>query len=130
MIDSLFENSDYTQIGIPPNSPLEQLLNDFMNPPDVLEMDDTESDDESINTPLVSPFLDSDDELVLEDIGEFIVSDMADVVMGRPYSAVTQLEYDCVKGMISFTRIFDTYIFMPHTIPRLRNFKWSKVPPN
>ncbi|GJS54080.1 hypothetical protein Tco_0627442 [Tanacetum coccineum] len=67
---------------------------------------------------------------VLEDIGEFTVSDMADVVMGRPFRAVTQLEYDCFKGLISFTRIFDTYIFwMPHTIPRLKNFDWSKVPP-
>ncbi|GKB54065.1 hypothetical protein Tco_0904818 [Tanacetum coccineum] len=63
---------------------------------------------------------------VLEDIGEFIVSDMADVVMGRPFRAVSQIEYDCVKGLISFTRIFDTYIFrMPHTIPRLKNFDWS-----
>ncbi|GJT45087.1 hypothetical protein Tco_0953802 [Tanacetum coccineum] len=148
-----------------------------------IDMDDLASSDEQIDTPLISPFLDSDDEsddvevideldeygnmrnfypkriinsldgedlafplpgrnsvaivkdvyvfvgsftyvadfVVLEDIGEFIVSDMADVVMGRPFRAVTQLEYDCVKGFISFNRIFDTYIFrMPRTIPRLR----------
>ncbi|GJZ24891.1 hypothetical protein Tco_0562350 [Tanacetum coccineum] len=42
--------------------PFEQLLNDFMNPPDVLEMDDLESDNKSVDTPLVSPFIDSDDE--------------------------------------------------------------------
>ncbi|GJV87843.1 hypothetical protein Tco_1531781 [Tanacetum coccineum] len=70
------------------------------------------------------------DFVALEDIGEFIVRDMADVVMGRSFSAVTQLEYDCVKGLISFTRIFDTYIFqMPRTMPRLKNFNLSKVPP-
>ncbi|GKA04112.1 hypothetical protein Tco_0676893 [Tanacetum coccineum] len=68
--------------------------------------------------------------VVLEDIGEFIVSDMAEVVMGRPFIVFTQLEYDCVKGLISFTRIYDTYIFrMPRTIPRLKNFEWSKVLP-
>nr|GEV78701.1 hypothetical protein [Tanacetum cinerariifolium] len=147
--------------------PIEDLAG--QHSPNVLEMDDLESDNESIDTPLVFPFLDSDDELddgevlneleglenigrnlvtivrdvyvfirsftcvtnfiELEDIGEFIVSDMAKVVIGRPFRAVTQLEYDCFKGLISFTRIFDTYIFqMPRTIPRLTNFSWSKVP--
>ncbi|GJR77557.1 hypothetical protein Tco_0089922 [Tanacetum coccineum] len=63
------------------------------------------------------------DFIVLEDIEELIVSNMSKVVMGRPFRAVTQLEYDCVKGLNSFTRIFDTYIFrMPHMIPRLKNF--------
>ncbi|GJV43939.1 hypothetical protein Tco_1428475 [Tanacetum coccineum] len=142
--------------------------------------DDSESDTESYETPLVSPFLNYDDEsddeevinelneygnagnfhqglenmgmnlvaivrdvyvfvgsftyvtdfVVLEDIWEFIVSNMADIVMGRPFRAVSQCEYDCVKGLISFTRIFDTYIYlMPRTIPRLKSFHWSKVPP-
>nr|GEW61001.1 hypothetical protein [Tanacetum cinerariifolium] len=68
--------------------------------------------------------------VVLEDIGEFIVSYTTKIVMGRPFRAVTQLEYDCVKGLISFNRIFDTYIFwIPRMIPRLKNFEWSKVPP-
>nr|GEV85313.1 homeodomain-like protein [Tanacetum cinerariifolium] len=70
------------------------------------------------------------DFVVLEDIGEFIVSDMTYIVMGRPLRSVTQLEYDFDKGLNSFSRIFDTYIFqMPCTIPRLKNFEWSKVPP-
>ncbi|GJR20252.1 retrovirus-related pol polyprotein from transposon TNT 1-94 [Tanacetum coccineum] len=69
------------------------------------------------------------DFVVLEDIREFIASDMTDVVMGRPFRAITQLEYDCVKGLISSSRIFNTYIFrMPRTIPRLENIVWSKVP--
>ncbi|GJY01379.1 hypothetical protein Tco_0359531, partial [Tanacetum coccineum] len=70
------------------------------------------------------------DFVALKDIREFIVSDMTDVVMGKPFRVVTQLEYDCVKDLISFTSIFDTYIYrMPRTIPRLKNFDWSKVPP-
>ncbi|GKD89715.1 hypothetical protein Tco_1365222 [Tanacetum coccineum] len=63
MIDSRLENIDRTLIIMPPTSPFEQLLNDFMNPSDIFEMDDLESDDELVDTPLVSPFLDSDNEL-------------------------------------------------------------------
>ncbi|GJX20346.1 hypothetical protein Tco_0223023 [Tanacetum coccineum] len=147
-IDSRLENID-------------QFLNGFTQPPNEIDMVDLEPDDESVDRPLVSPFLDSDDDsddeevlneleeygnagklcqkrsftyimnfVVLEDIGEIIISDMTDVVMGKPFRAVTQLEYDCVKGLISFTTIFDTYIYrMPRIIPRLKNFNWSKVPP-
>nr|GEW87112.1 hypothetical protein [Tanacetum cinerariifolium] len=63
MIDSCLENIDYTQIKIPPHVLIKQLLNDFMDSPDMLEMDDLESDNESIDTPIVSLFLDLDDEL-------------------------------------------------------------------
>ncbi|GJW55536.1 hypothetical protein Tco_0099621 [Tanacetum coccineum] len=47
------------------------------------------------------------DFVVLEDIGEFIVSDMSEVVMGRPFRVVTQLEYDYVKGGHKATRSKD-----------------------
>nr|GEX25709.1 RNA-directed DNA polymerase, eukaryota [Tanacetum cinerariifolium] len=164
MINSHLRNIDHTRVTMPPNQ---------------IDIDDLKSEDELIDTPLVSLFFDSDDGsddgevlndlddafntimveglestgrnlvaivrdvyvfvgsfiyvtdfVVLEDIGEFIVSDMTDVVMGRPFRVVTQLVYDCVKGLISFGRIFDTYIFqMSRTIPRLKNFEWSKVPP-
>ncbi|GJS87199.1 hypothetical protein Tco_0769835 [Tanacetum coccineum] len=70
------------------------------------------------------------DFVVLEDIGEFIMSDMAEVLMGKPFRKITKLKYDVAKGLVSFTKIFDAYIFrMPRTIPRLRNFKWSKILP-
>ncbi|GJY94852.1 hypothetical protein Tco_0511213 [Tanacetum coccineum] len=70
------------------------------------------------------------DFVVLEDIGEFIMSDMAEVLMGKPFRKITKLKYDVAKGLVSFTKIFDTYIFrMPRIIPRLRNLNWSKVPP-
>ncbi|GJT26972.1 hypothetical protein Tco_0907247 [Tanacetum coccineum] len=74
MIDSRLEKIDHTKIIISPHVHIEQLLNNFMNSPDVFEMDDLESDDESVDTPLVSPFLDSVDELdnreVLNELNE------------------------------------------------------------
>ncbi|GKC92445.1 hypothetical protein Tco_1157887 [Tanacetum coccineum] len=70
------------------------------------------------------------DFVVLEGIREFIMSDMAEILIGKPFRKITKLKYDVAKGLVSFTKIFDTYIFrMPRTIPRLRNFKWSKIPP-
>ncbi|GJR53893.1 hypothetical protein Tco_1404414 [Tanacetum coccineum] len=70
------------------------------------------------------------DFVVLEDICEFITSDMADVLMGRPFRKTTKLKYDVAKGLVSFTKNIDTYAYrMTRTIPRLKNFNWSKVPP-
>nr|GEV17098.1 nucleotide-binding alpha-beta plait domain-containing protein [Tanacetum cinerariifolium] len=74
MIDSRLENIDHTRIAIPPTAPFEQLLNDFMNPTDVFEMDDLEFDDKSIDKPLVSPFLDSDDDSKEDDIAKISTS--------------------------------------------------------
>ncbi|GJW17510.1 hypothetical protein Tco_0024946, partial [Tanacetum coccineum] len=63
------------------------------------------------------------DFVVLEHIGEFIMNDMAEVLMGRPFRKITKLKYDVAKGLVSFTKIFDTYTYrMPRTIPRLKNF--------
>ncbi|GJY64122.1 retrovirus-related pol polyprotein from transposon TNT 1-94 [Tanacetum coccineum] len=70
------------------------------------------------------------DDLAFECIGEFIMSDMAEVLMGRPFRKTTKLKYDVAKGLVSFTKIFDTYTYkMLRTIPRLKNFNLSKVPP-
>ncbi|GJR02115.1 hypothetical protein Tco_0525099 [Tanacetum coccineum] len=117
-------------------------------------MNDLESNDESVDTPLVSPYPHSDNDsddgevlnelieyenvgmlrrekainsfdgftyitdfVVLEDIGEFILIDKVEVMMGKPFRKITKLEYDCAKGLMSFSRIFDNYTFqMPHTI--------------
>ncbi|GKA05084.1 hypothetical protein Tco_0684204 [Tanacetum coccineum] len=62
MIDSRLENIVPAHIPIQPPVLFEQLLDDFMNPPDELVMDDSKSDTKSYETPLISPFLDSDDE--------------------------------------------------------------------
>ncbi|GJV86078.1 hypothetical protein Tco_1525976 [Tanacetum coccineum] len=73
------------------------------------------------------------DFVVLEDIGEFIQINKAEVVMGKPFRKITKLEYDCAKGLMSFNRIFDSYTFqMPCTIPSFKNWgnvSWSKIPP-
>ncbi|GKB27680.1 hypothetical protein Tco_0867081, partial [Tanacetum coccineum] len=70
------------------------------------------------------------DFVVLKDIGEFIMSDMDEVLMGRPFRKITKLKYDVTKGLVSFTKILDTYTYrMPRAIPRLKNFNWSKVLP-
>ncbi|GJT88746.1 hypothetical protein Tco_1070463 [Tanacetum coccineum] len=197
---------------------IEQFLNNFANHPNETNMNDLESDDESIDTPLISPFLHSDNDsddgevlnelieyenvgmicrekainkfdgddlafqcmigfrkftayfdsflpmniitrkayntimveglestgnnlvavvrdvylfvgsftyitdfVVLEDLGKFILIDKAEVVMGKPFRKITKLEYECVKGLISFNKIFDNYTFqMPRTIPRFK----------
>ncbi|GJY87963.1 hypothetical protein Tco_0502591, partial [Tanacetum coccineum] len=39
------------------------------------------------------------DFVVLEDIGEFILINKAEVVMGKPFKKITKLEYDCAKGL-------------------------------
>ncbi|GJZ04889.1 hypothetical protein Tco_0538164 [Tanacetum coccineum] len=169
MIDSCLENIGRAHIPVPPHVPFEQFLDDFMNPPNELVMDDLESNTESYDTPLVSPFLGSDEEsddgevinelneygnagnfhsnriinsidgnelafsciieglesmgrnlvaivrdvyvfvrsftyvtdfVVVEYIREFSVSDFADVVMGRPFGAVSQcIEYQVDEDM-------------------------------
>nr|GEV00499.1 reverse transcriptase domain-containing protein [Tanacetum cinerariifolium] len=121
-IDSRLENID-------------QFLNGFTQPPNEIDMDDLEPDDESVDTPLFSPFIDLNDDsndgevlneleeyglqyynvrrikstgknlvaivrdvyvfvasftyitdfVVLEDIGEFILRDITEVVMGKPF---------------------------------------------
>ncbi|GKD24283.1 hypothetical protein Tco_1230497 [Tanacetum coccineum] len=162
---------------------IERFLNQFADQPNETNINDPESDDGLVDTPLVSPFPhsdnDSDDEevlnelseyenagtlrreriinsfngddlafecmigfrkftayldpflpmniishfVVLEDIGEFIMSDMAEVLMGRPFRKITKLKYDVAKGLVSFTKILDTYTYrMPRAIPRLKNF--------
>ncbi|GKC22068.1 hypothetical protein Tco_1024218 [Tanacetum coccineum] len=171
-----------------------------MQEPNEIDENNLELDDESVDTPLISPFLDSDDDsddgevlnklekydnigqlrrqkaincfdgddlafqcmigfrkfvayfdpflpmniitrsfayitnfVVLEDIGEFILGEMVEVVMGKPFRKTTKLEFDCTKGLVSFTRVFDNYTFqMPRTIPRFKHWghvSWSKIPP-
>ncbi|GJY30920.1 hypothetical protein Tco_0414415 [Tanacetum coccineum] len=74
------------------------------------------------------------DFVVFKDIGEFILIDKAEVVIGKPFRKITKLEYDCAKGLMSFNRILDNYIFqMPRTLLRFKcwgHVSWSKIPPN
>ncbi|GJS61124.1 hypothetical protein Tco_0655908 [Tanacetum coccineum] len=161
---------------------IKQFHNNFANQPNETNMNILESDNEAVDTPLVSPFPhsgDSDDEevlnelseyenagtlhreriinstdgdglafecmidglegtrrnlvsivrdvyvfvgsftyitdfVMLEDIGEFIMSNMAKVLMGRPLRKITKLKYDVVKGLYLMRRILEV----------LRKFHW------
>ncbi|GJY41451.1 hypothetical protein Tco_0428721 [Tanacetum coccineum] len=59
----------------PPTKSIERFLNNFANQPNETNMNDLGSDDESVDTPLVSPFPhsdnDSDDEEVLNELSEY-----------------------------------------------------------
>ncbi|GKA10087.1 hypothetical protein Tco_0689520 [Tanacetum coccineum] len=175
-IDSRLENID-------------QFLNGFTQVPNKIDVNNLEPDDESVDTPLTSPFLDSDDDsdngevlnelteydnigqlrrqepincfngndlafqcvivfknfvayfdpflpmniitrkayntimveglesTVLEDIGDFILGDMAEVVIGRPFRKTTRLEYDCAKGLMLY--------LMRRSSEVLRKFHWT-----
>ncbi|GKB46151.1 hypothetical protein Tco_0896904 [Tanacetum coccineum] len=204
MIDSRLENIDHDLIVFPPPASPEQLLHNFLDPPKFLKVDDIVADAEFVDTLLVSPFLDLDDEsddgevvndiylneeyfnrkisrfserdlafpcmigfrkfvayfdpnlsiniitrkaintimvnqlasrndnfvaivrnvqvfvgsftyttdfTVFEDIENYIEIGSSEVVMGKPFKDLTHLEDDCSKGLISFTRLWDTYIF-------------------
>ncbi|GJT28679.1 hypothetical protein Tco_0908954 [Tanacetum coccineum] len=116
MIDSRLENIDHTRITIPPTAPFEQLLNDFMNPLDVFEMDDLESDDESVDTPLVSPFLDLDDELgdreVLNELDEY--GNAGNYYHNRIINNIDgdNLSFPCMIGFRKFVAYFDPFLPM------------------
>ncbi|GJT10048.1 hypothetical protein Tco_0857090 [Tanacetum coccineum] len=110
MIDSRLENIDHNLIDVSPTASPEQLLHNFLDPPEYLEIDDIVSDAESVDTPLVSPFLDSDDGEVFvgsftyimfnvfEDIEKYIEIGLSEVVTEKPFKDLTHLEDDCSKG--------------------------------
>ncbi|GJZ50271.1 hypothetical protein Tco_0604461 [Tanacetum coccineum] len=54
---------------------INQFLSGFTQQPNEIDVDDLEPDDESVDTPLVSPFLDSDDDFdngeVLNELEEY-----------------------------------------------------------
>ncbi|GJZ84631.1 hypothetical protein Tco_0649970 [Tanacetum coccineum] len=81
----------------------------------------------------VGSFTYTTDFTIFEDIEKYIEIGLSEVVMGKPFKDLTHLEDNCSKGFISFTRLWDTYIFqMPCTVHRLKNWgyhQWSKVPP-
>ncbi|GJW21291.1 hypothetical protein Tco_0031913 [Tanacetum coccineum] len=116
MIDFRLENIDHTQIKIPPPVPIEELLNDFMDSSNVLEIDNLESDNESIDTPFVFPFLDSDDEL---DDGEVLneLDEYGNAGIFYHYRIINSLDEDdlafpCMIGFRKFVAYFDPFFPM------------------
>ncbi|GJS68420.1 hypothetical protein Tco_0682985 [Tanacetum coccineum] len=100
-----------------PHIPIEQLLNDFMDSPDVLEMDDLKFDNESIDTPLVSPFLDSDDELddgeVLNELNKYGNAGIF-FYHNRIINSINgdDLAFPCMIGFRKFVAYFDPFLPM------------------
>nr|GEX37633.1 hypothetical protein [Tanacetum cinerariifolium] len=67
------------------------------------------------------------DFVMLEDIREFITNDMAEVLMGKPFRKITKLKYDVAKGLVSFTKIFDTLYMTRRNLEVLRKFHWTTL---
>nr|GEU38368.1 hypothetical protein [Tanacetum cinerariifolium] len=104
-IDSLLENID-------------QFLNGFTQPPNEIDMDDLELDEESIDTPLVSPFLDSDDDFddgeVLNELEEY--GNARHLCRQREINSFDgdDLAFQCMIGFRKFVAYFD--LFLPMNI--------------
>ncbi|GJY89170.1 hypothetical protein Tco_0503798 [Tanacetum coccineum] len=95
---------------------IKQFLNDFANQPNETNTNDHESDDESVDTPLVSPFPhsdnDSDDGEVLNELIEY-----ENVGMLRREKAINSfdgndLAFECMIGFRKFFAYFDPFLPM------------------
>ncbi|GJR10027.1 hypothetical protein Tco_0792679 [Tanacetum coccineum] len=93
---------------------IKQFLNNFANHPNVTNMNNLESDDESVDTPLVSPFPhsdnDSDDGEVLNELIEY-----ENVGMLRREKAINSfdgydLAFQCMIGFRKFIAYFDPFL--------------------
>ncbi|GJV59993.1 hypothetical protein Tco_1466093 [Tanacetum coccineum] len=97
MIDSYLKNTDHT-------------------PPNEIYMDDFESEDELIDTPLISPFLDSDDESndeeVLNELDEY--GNAGSFYPNRIINSLDgeDLEFPCMIGFRKFVAYFDPFLPM------------------
>ncbi|GJS13170.1 hypothetical protein Tco_0407642 [Tanacetum coccineum] len=116
MIDSRLENINPTQIIIPPPVHIVQLLNDFMNSPDVFEMDELESNNEYIDTSIISPFIDSDEESddgeVLNELNEY--ENVGYLCHNRIINSIDgdDLAFPCMIGFRKFVAYFDPFLPM------------------
>ncbi|GKF50976.1 hypothetical protein Tco_0147443, partial [Tanacetum coccineum] len=95
---------------------IEQFLNNFSNQPNETDMNNLEFDDESVDTPLVSPFPHSDNDL---DDGEVLneLIEYENVGMLRRERAINSfdgddLAFQCMVGFRKFVAYFDTFLPM------------------
>ncbi|GJS72391.1 hypothetical protein Tco_0705232 [Tanacetum coccineum] len=93
---------------------IEQFLNNFANQPNETNMNDLESDDESVDTPLVSPFPhldnDSDDGEVLNELIEYV-----NIGMLRREKEINSfdgddLAFQCMIGFRKSIAYFDPFL--------------------
>ncbi|GKB88700.1 hypothetical protein Tco_0960972 [Tanacetum coccineum] len=95
---------------------IEQFLNNFANHPNETDMNDLESDDQSVDTPLVSPFPHSDNDShdgeVLNELIEY-----ENVGMLRREREINSfdgddLAFQCMIGFMKFVAYFDPFLPM------------------
>ncbi|GJY98707.1 hypothetical protein Tco_0516137 [Tanacetum coccineum] len=95
---------------------IEQFLKNFANQPNVTDMNNLESDDESIDTPLVSPFPhsdnDSDDGEVLNELIEY--ENVGMLHREREINSFDgdDLAFQCMIGFRKFVAYFDPFLPM------------------
>nr|GEZ91990.1 hypothetical protein [Tanacetum cinerariifolium] len=98
------------------NSHLGQPLNKFMNSHNIIEMDDLESDDGLVDTPLVFPFLDSDDESddgeVLNELDEY--GNAGNFYRNRIINRLDRedVAFSCMIGFRKLVAYFDPFFPM------------------
>nr|GEU55805.1 tetratricopeptide-like helical domain, DYW domain protein [Tanacetum cinerariifolium] len=93
---------------------IDRLFNDFAIQPNETNMNDLESDEESVDTPLISPFPHSDND---SDAGEVIneLIEYENVGMLRREKAINScdgdnLAFQCMIGFRKFTAYFDPFL--------------------
>ncbi|GKA70004.1 hypothetical protein Tco_0776068 [Tanacetum coccineum] len=110
-------------ISMPHNVPntsdrqsIEQFLNNFANQPNEADMSNLESDDESVDTPLVSPFPhldnDSDDGEVLNELSEYESVGMLHRERIINSFDRSVLAFQCMIGFRKFTTYLDPFLPM------------------
>ncbi|GJW44066.1 reverse transcriptase domain-containing protein [Tanacetum coccineum] len=108
---------------------IERFLNNFANQPNETNMNDLDSDDESVDTPLISPFPhsnnDSDDSEVLYELIEY-----ENVGMLRREKEINSfdgddLAFQCMIGFRKFVTYFDP--FLPMNIITRKAYKTIMV---
>jgi hypothetical protein len=71
--------------------------------------------------------------MVMENLGEFIDDKLTQVVFGKPFKRLTNLEERLIEGLITFSDGDEDFVYqMPHTHPRFKDFsmeKCSRYPP-
>ncbi|GKF04147.1 hypothetical protein Tco_0034815, partial [Tanacetum coccineum] len=95
---------------------IEHLLNGFENPPNEIDMDDLEPIDESVDTPLVFPFLDSDDDSddgeALNELEEYV--NTGKLCRKKVINSIDgdDLAFPCMIGFRKFVAYFDPFLPM------------------
>jgi hypothetical protein len=71
--------------------------------------------------------------MVMENLGELIESNLTQVVFGKPFKELTNLDEKQMEGLITFSDGDEDFVYqMPRTHPRFKDFsmeKCSKYPP-